>query len=255
MLVYAEQGVGDTIQFARYLPLLRSRGARVVLQAQTPLLTLLRPLADSVIGRDEALPEFDFHCPLMSLPLGFGTELASIPADIPYVRADPALVARWRRRLGARGRRRVGIAFSGNPDHMMDALRSIPASDFSPVLRCEGVDFHVLQTEIRDADAAVLPRYPHVHIHAEALRDFADTAALISLMDLVISVDTSVAHLAGAIGRPLWILLQYSADFRWMQQRNDTPWYPTARLFRQPAMRQWHQVIDAVAAALQPPSR
>jgi tetratricopeptide (TPR) repeat protein len=255
MLVYAEQGIGDTIQFARYLPLLRARGARVVLQAQTPLLTLLRPLADSVIGRDEALPKFDFHCPLMSLPLGFGTELASIPADIPYLRADPALVARWRRRLGARRGRRVGIAFSGNPDHVTDALRSIPASDFSPVLRCEGVDFHVLQTEIRDADAAVLPRYTRLHVHADALHDFTDTAALISLMDLVISVDTSVAHLAGAMGRPVWILLQHSADFRWMQRRDDSPWYPTARLFRQSAMRQWQPVIDAVAAALERPIR
>jgi hypothetical protein len=248
ILIYAEQGIGDTIQFVRYLPLLR---ARVVLRAQTPLHALLRPLADSVIGRDDPLPEFDFHCPLMSLPLAFGTDLASIPADIPYIFADPALVVRWRNRLGAPRRHRVGIAFSGNPDHATDALRSIPAAEFSPILRYRDIDFHVLQTEIRPADAAVLRNFPHVHIHADALRDFSDTAALISLMDLVITVDTSVAHLAGAMGKPVWILLQYNADFRWLQNRDDTPWYPTARLFRQPAMRRWTPAIDAVAAAWQ----
>jgi Flp pilus assembly protein TadD len=255
MLIYAEQGSGDTIQFARYLPLLRARGARVVLRAQTPLFPLLRPLADSVIDKTEQLPEFDFHSPLMSLPLAFGTELASIPAEIPYMFADPRRVARWRRRLGARQGRRVGIAFSGNPDHMLDALRSIPAADFAPVLRCKGIDFHVLQTQIRPADAAALHNLPRVHLHADALHDFADTAALLTLMDLVISVDTSVAHLAGAMGRPVWILLQYNADFRWMQQRDDTPWYPTARLFRQQTMRRWQPVIDAVAAALVRPVR
>jgi len=255
MLIYAEQGIGDTIQFARYLPLLRARGARVVLQAQTPLLPLLRPLADRVIDRNEVLPEFDLHCPLMSLPLAFGTELASIPADIPYIFADPHRVTRWRRRLGTRRRRRVGIAFSGNPDHAMDAQRSIPAADFAPLLRRKEIDFHVLQTQIRAADAAVLHSLPRVHLHAGALRDFADTAALLSLMDLVISVDTSVAHLAGAMGRPVWLLLQYNADFRWLQQREDTPWYPTARLFRQQTMHRWQPVIDAVAAALVRPVR
>ena len=251
MFVYAEQGTGDTIQFARYLPLLRARGARVVLQAQTPLVALLRPLADSVISRDEALPEFDFQCPLMSLPLAFGTDLSTIPADIPYIFADPVRVTHWHERLGPRRRHRIGIVFSGNPDHVSDVQRSIPAADFFPLLRCRGVDFHVLQTEIRDADAAVLAGYPNVHRHAEALHDFNDTAALIALMDLVISVDTSVAHLAGAMGKPVWILLQYNNDFRWLQERDDTPWYPTARLFRQPAMWQWRPVIDAVAAAWQ----
>jgi hypothetical protein len=129
----------------------------------------------------------------------------------------------------------------------MDALRSIPAADFSPLLRRDDIEFHVLQTEIRGADAAVL----RGHVHADALHDFADTAALLSLMDLVITVDTSVAHLAGAMGKPVWILLQYNADFRWLQQREDTPWYPTARLFRQQTMRHWQPVIDAVATAWQ----
>jgi tetratricopeptide (TPR) repeat protein len=255
MLIYAEQGNGDTIHFVRYLPLLRARGARVVLQAQTALVTLLRPLADSVIGPDEALPDYSLHCPLMSLPLAFGTDISSIPADIPYITADPARVAWWRRRVGAHRRRRVGIVFSGNPDHMTDMMRSIPAADFAPILRRAGVDFHLLQTEIRAADAAALRALPNLHQHADALHDFSDTAALISLMDLVISVDTSVAHLAGAMGKPVWILLSYSNDFRWLQKRDDTPWYPTARLFRQSTMGRWKPVIDAVAAALQATTR
>jgi ADP-heptose:LPS heptosyltransferase len=211
---------------------------------------LLRPLADGVIGPAEKLPPFDLHCPLMSLPLAFGTELETIPADIPYLAADPDHLTRWRRRLGARRRRRIGIAFSGNPDHATDALRSIPAALFARLLRREDTEFHVLQTEIRESDAAALAGIANIHTHVDALHDFADTAALIALMDLVISVDTSVAHLAGAMGKPVWILLQYNNDFRWLQNRDDSPWYPTAKLFRQPAMRQWPPVINAVAAAL-----
>ncbi len=251
MFVYAEQGTGDTIQFARYLPMLSARGARVVFQAQTSLVALLQPLADRVISRNEPLPEFDFQCPMMSLPLAFNTDLSTIPADIPYIFADPARVSHWHERLGPRRRHRIGVVFSGNPEHVSDLQRSIPAAEFFPLLRSTGVDFHVLQTEIRDADAAVLAAYPNVRRHADALHDFSDTAALIAQMDLVISVDTSVAHLAGAMGKPVWILLQYNNDFRWLQDRDDTPWYPTARLFRQPAMQQWRPVIGAVTAAWQ----
>lgn len=250
MLVYAEQGIGDTIQFVRYVPLLRARGAHVVLRAQAPLLPLLRPLADSTIDMNARLPAYDLHCPLLSLPLAFDTRLATIPAAVPYLSADAEHIARWRRRLGVRRRRRVGIALSGNPHHGLDTLRSISAADFAPVLRQGDIELHQLQKEIRPADSAALAKFAHVQTHTAELHNFADTAALISLLDLVISVDTSVAHLAGAMGKPVWIMLQFDADFRWMRDRSDSPWYPTARLFRQAAMREWQPVIDAVAAAL-----
>jgi len=249
MLVYAEQGLGDTIQFVRYVPLLRARGARVVLRAPPPLHSLLRPLADELIDMDAPLPKFDLHSPLLSLPLAFDTRVATIPADVPYLSADAEHLARWRRRLGAQRGYRVGLAVSGNAMHGLDALRSIPAADFLSAPLPRGLDVHLLQKEIREADAPVFAA-ADVKTHAEALHDFADTAALISLMDLVISVDTSAAHLAGALAKPVWIMLQFDCDFRWMRERADCPWYPTARLFRQPAMREWRPVIDAVAAAL-----
>ncbi len=249
MLVYAEQGLGDTIQFVRYVPLLRARGAKVVLRAPAPLLSLLRPLADEITDTNAPVPKYDLHCPLLSLPLAFDTRVATVPDEVPYLSADAAHIAQWRRRLGAKRRRRVGLVLSGNPSHGLDALRSIPAADFSPVLQQDGVEFHLLQKEIREADLPVLAA-ARVRTHTEALHDFTDTAALISLMDQVISVDTSVAHLAGALAKPLWIMLQFDADFRWMRERADCPWYPTARLFRQPSMREWRPVIEAVAAAL-----
>jgi tetratricopeptide (TPR) repeat protein len=250
MLVYAEQGIGDTIQFVRYVPLLRARGARVVLTAHAPLLSLLRPLADCIIDMNARPPAYDLHCPLLSLPLAFDTRLNTIPAEVPYLRADAEHIERWRRRMGASRRRRVGIAFSGNVQHALDALRSIPAADFAPILQQKGIEFHLLQKHIRPHDVTALAEFAGVQTHTEELHDFADTAALISLMDLVISVDTSVAHLAGAMGKPVWIMLQFDADFRWLRERNDSPWYPTARLFRQAAMREWKPVVDAVAAAL-----
>lgn len=249
MLIYAEQGFGDTIQFVRYVPLLRARGARVVLRAQAPLHSLLRPLADDLIDMNEPLPKFDLHCPLLSLPLAFDTRVATIPAEVPYLAADAGRIAHWRRRLGTKRGRRVGLALSGNPNHGLDALRSISATEFSPVLQQGRVEFHLLQREIREADLPAL-KAARVRTHAEALHDFADTAALISLMDLVISVDTSAAHLAGALAKPLWIMLQFDADFRWMRERADCPWYPTARLFRQPSMREWGPAIAAAATAL-----
>lgn len=247
LLLHAEQGLGDTIQFVRYAKLLRARGARVVLQVQAPLMKLLRELGDEIVAQDAPLPAYDLRCPLLSLPLAFGTDLASIPADIPYLHAEPARVAAWRQRLGPRTRRRVGVAWSGSPDHPDDALRSIPAAVLLPRLAACDVELHVVQKEIRDSDteAAGLARN-----HAEALTDFAETAALLAALDLVISVDTSVAHLAGALGLPTWILVQSSADFRWLRDRSDSPWYPTARLFRQSAREDWDSVISAVTAAL-----
>jgi tetratricopeptide (TPR) repeat protein len=248
LLLHAEQGLGDTIQFARYVPLARQRGGRVLLEAQPSLVPLLDGLADAIIARGAPRPPFDLHCPLLSLPLAFGTDLATVPGEVPYLAADPARLAAWRARLGARRRPRIGLAFSGSPEHPEDAARSIPAVLLAPLLAIGAVEFHLVQTEIRPPDAPQLPA--GVRIHAERLRDFADTAALVSLLDLVISVDTSVAHLAGALALPVWVLLPRGADFRWLRRRDDSPWYPTARLFRQDGSARWEPVLARVAARL-----
>ena len=250
LLLHAEQGLGDTIQFVRYVPLLRARGARVVLEVQAPLLPLLRGLADDAVAEGADLPPHDLRCPLLSLPLAFGTELATIPAKVPYLAADRRLVAAWRKRLGPATRPRIGLAFSGSPEHPEDALRSIPAETLRPLLALAEVEWHVVQKDIRPADAPVFAQVPAVRLHTERLETFAETAALLTQMHLVVSVDTSVAHLAGALGLPVWLLLQASADFRWLRGRSDSPWYPTARLFRQAKALAWEREILAVAQAL-----
>lgn len=250
ILLHSEQGLGDTIQFVRYVPMVRSLGARVVLEAQAPLLPLLSGFADVLVTEGADLPPHDVHCPLLTLPCLFGTELASIPADVPYVRADRRLVAAWQQRLGPAAKRRVGLAFSGSPDHPEDGLRSIPAALLQPLLAVTGVEFHVVQKDIRGPDAAALRDMPDVRVHADRLATFAETAALLTQMDLVISVDTSIAHLAGAMALPVWVLVQASADFRWLRGRSDSPWYPTARLFRQAKPLRWETEILLVADAL-----
>jgi len=257
MLLHAEQGLGDTIQFIRYAPLVRGLGARVILEVQPPLVPLLRDLADMVIAKGDPLPPYDLHCPLVSLPHAFATKVATIPAQIPYVRADPAKRTLWRDRLGPRGRLRIGVAWSGARDHPEDAVRSIPAALFLPPLAEANVELHVIQKDIRESDAAAVGAAPGLRVYADRLDDFSDTAALISELDLIVSADTSVAHLAGALGRPVWILVQFAPDFRWMRNRTDSPWYPTARLFRQRVRDEWGPVIAEVVAALtayRPPS-
>ncbi len=250
VVLTAEQGNGDSIQFARYAPLLRARGARVVLQVQAGLIGLLQPLADLVLDKQSPPPAFDLHCPLMSLPRAFGTELATVPDACPYLAVDAPKMDVWRARLGDAPGPRIGIAWSGNPDHMLDGERSVPVGLLAPLLRDRAGLFHLLQTEIRPVDAEHLRGYPDLHTHCADLADFRDTAAIATLMDLVITVDTSVAHLAGALGKPTWLLLPFSADFRWLRDRADSPWYPTMRLFRQRIAGDWRPVIEAVAAEL-----
>jgi tetratricopeptide (TPR) repeat protein len=247
ILLHAEQGLGDTLQFVRYAPLLRARGARVVLQVQAPLMALLADLADAVVERGSAPPAFDLRCPLLSLPSAFGTELHSIPADIPYLNAPPAHLSLWSARLGERTRPRIGIALSGADSHPEDAQRSIPAAAFLTAFAGIDAELHVLQKEIRPADAPALAPFS---VHDALIEDFRDTAALAALMDLVVTVDTAPAHLAGALGVPVWVLLQYGADFRWLSGRTDSPWYPTARLFRQPGYGDWPGALAQVNAAL-----
>jgi len=248
MLLHAEQGLGDTLQFVRYAPLLRARGARVVLQVQAPLTALLAGLADVVIRHGSEPPPFDLHCPLLSLPRAFGTDLSCIPAGIPYLHAPPAHLTLWSARLGERRRQRIGIAVSGDPSHPEDAQRSIPAAVFLDAFAGIDAELHVLQKNIRDADA---PDLAALRVHDPLIEDFRDTAALTALMDLVVTVDTAPAHLAGALGVPVWVLLQHGADFRWLRGRADSPWYPTARLFRQPRYGDWVGPLAAVNAALQ----
>lgn len=251
LLVHAEQGLGDTLQLARYAPVLAERGATVVLEVPPALEALLANSfpACRVLGEGAPLPDFDLHCPFLSLPLAFDTRLDSIPAQVPYLAPPAAAIGKWRDRLGPGGAPKIGIVWSGRSSHANDANRSIALSSLVP-LRGSGARLVSLQNEVRAGDASVLAANPEIlHFGAE-LEDFSDTAALVSLLDLVVSVDTSVAHLAGALGKPVWILLPFAPDWRWLLDRDDSPWYPTARLFRQPRIGDWDSVIDRVAREL-----
>jgi len=250
ILVHAEQGLGDTLQFCRYVPLIAERGAHVVLCVQPPLVDLLQnlPGARHVIPQGSTLPSFDWHCPLLSLPHAFRTTLQDIPAVTPYVHPDAVEVAAWRTRLSAARRPLVGLAWSGNPGHHDDARRSIPLVDFIAALPA-GLRYVCLQNDVRDADRPTLAAHPEIQSFG-ADRSFGDTAALCSSVDLVISVDTSIAHLSGALGQPTWILLSYGPDWRWLMDRSDSPWYPTARLYRQSSPGDWQGVLEDVCRNL-----
>lgn len=247
IVLMAEQGFGDTLHFVRYAALLRAQGARVVLLVPPDLVRLLAPLGDVVRAKGEAPPPFDALCPMLSLPNVFGTELETIPAEIPYLAAPQAEIEAWRARLPSTGRRRIGLAWSGNPEHLHDGDRSIPLAALAPLLALEGCEFHALHKVIRPGD---LPLPEGVADHRAALTDFAATAGLVAQMDAVVSVDTSVAHLAGGMGKALHLLLPLHADFRWLEGREDSPWYPTARLWRQTAQGGWTTPIARLAAAL-----
>ena len=246
ILLHAEQGFGDTLQFVRYAPLVARQGATVLLEVQPELKLLLSRTAGvaRVLPRGEELPPFDLHCPLMSLPLAFSTGVASVPAEVPYVRVPEELVAAWRDRL-PQGRLRVGVAWSGRSTHKNDRNRSIALARLAPLLAAD-VAFVSLQCELREEDRAALQAHGDLLCLGPELRTFADTAAVVSLLDLVISVDTALVHLAGALGKPAWIMLPAGPDWRWLLKRDDTPWYPTARLFRQPRLGDWESVVERV---------
>jgi hypothetical protein len=253
MLLHAEQGNGDAMQFLRYVPMVAALGAKVVLEIHRPLMSLAATVPGVADLRElgHPLPPFDLYCPLMSLPLAFRTELATIPAEIPYLTVPQQRLVRWRRRLGPRRRMRVGVAWSGNPAMGDDQFRSIPLAEFRRVLDRTDCEFHVVQSEVREADKTVLlNELPHVIDHSALSHDFADTAALISMLDLVIAVDTSVAHLSGAIGWPTWLLVRANADWRWRPGHDDSPWYPTMFLFHQSEPGVWQPVLDQVILQL-----
>jgi len=251
VLLHAEQGLGDTIQFARYVPLIAAGGAKVVLEVQSELKALMGNLAGAtkVIEPDETPPPFDVHCPLGSLPLALETELASVPAQIPYLAADETRLAKWTARLGAAARPRIAIAWAGNASHHNDRNRSIALARLAPLFAASA-SFISIQRELRTEDAAALAGQHRITHVGHDLADFSDTAAVLDLCDLVIAVDTAAAHLAGAMGRPVWVLLPFAPDWRWTLHGETTPWYPNARLFRQAAPGDWGGVIARVGAEL-----
>ncbi len=242
ILVHAEQGFGDTIQFARYLPLIVARGAQAVLACEHPLLPLLARLRGVlVVAKDATLPRYDAWIDQMSLPHIFATRPETIPAAAGYLLADPDRVARWRARLPHGGK--IGLAWGGNPAHSNDRRRSLPPAAVSRLLALVGGSVVNLQVGPRAGEAGLADFSP-------LLKDYAETAALVANLDLVLTVDTSVAHVAGALGVPCWLLLPFAPDWRWMLGRDDTPWYDSLRLFRQPSPGDWDGLLDAVAAAL-----
>jgi tetratricopeptide (TPR) repeat protein len=245
LLLHAEQGLGDTLQFVRFVRELAQPGVTIVIESQRPLVALLQSLGSvRVVPQGAPLPPFDFHLPLMSLPNVLGTRLDSIPAAVPYLIANAAKVAGWKSRFGHTRDLNVGVVWSGNPDHKSDRRRSIPAASVLPALTMPGVRLFSLQKDPRPEDRGTLHALANcVTDLAPELEDFTDTAAALSALDQVIAVDTSVAHLAGALGRPVWVMLPYALDWRWLRDREDSPWYPTMRLFRQSVPKDWTDVL------------
>jgi tetratricopeptide (TPR) repeat protein len=250
VLVKEEQGRGDVIQFLRYLRPLAEAGGRICLSIYPDLVPLAQELreVETVLGPDQDMVEYDLLTSIMSLPLAFATELATVPDRVPYLRVPASRVGRMAQHLGPAAGRRIGLAWSGSSASRERS--AVTAALLEPLLARPGYEFHCLQKEIFADDRAWLGRAGGIVTHETMLRDFGDTAALIEAMDLVISVDTAVAHLAGAMAKPVWIMLAFNPDWRWLLERANSPWYPTARLFRQPAPGDWPSVIQSVAATL-----
>lgn len=251
ILLYHEQGFGDTLQFCRYVQQVAEKGARVIVEVPRPLINVLKGLGgvSEWVAIGEPRPAFNYHCSIVSLPVVFQTTLATIPCANAYLRADERQIAKWTQILDAKTRPRVGIVWSGNPKHKNDHNRSIP---LAMLLRAipDCVEVVSLQKELRSEDASVLRGFPLVRHFGEELHDFSDTAALSSMMDVVVSVDTSVAHLSAALGQLTWVLLPYSPDWRWLLDRTDSPWYASVALYRQQAVGDWTQPLDKLRTDL-----
>jgi tetratricopeptide (TPR) repeat protein len=245
VLLVHEQGLGDTIQFVRYAPLVADLGARVLVGVQPPLKSVVAtvPGIAQIIADGEVLPEFDLFCPMLNLPRAFGTELATIPAKIPYIRPYQERLEKWRDRFVDDDRVRVGICWAGNTAHLNDRNRSIALPRLAKVLSVPGIDFVSIQKDVGEAQADVL-RAHGVRQLGQEFADFSDTAAVIALLDLVVAVDTSVAHLAGAMGKAVALLIPFSPDWRWLLDRTDSPWYTTIRIFRQDAVGDWDGPLE-----------
>ncbi len=249
ILLHAEQGIGDAIHFVRYSPMVKAMGLKVIVQCHDELVRLFKGIKgiDRVFGFQDPLPYFDFHCPLMTLPLLFKTDLSCIPADTPYISVEHAKVAQYQAMIKNNGNLKVGLVWAGKIEFTNNRFRSMSLKTLTPLFDVKGVDFYSLQKGPASAEAR---GFENIIDLTYTLRDFSDTAGLISNLDLVISVDTAVAHLAGALAKPVWIMLPYCPDWRWMLHRDDSPWYPTARLFRQDTFNDWTKTIMAVKESL-----
>jgi Flp pilus assembly protein TadD len=256
LLVYAEQGYGDVIQFSRFVPLIASR-ARVVFEVPRELLGLLADLpgVDQMVARGDPLPPYDAHCALLSLPRWLGITVERVLGDLPYVSAAPQKRQNWRDRVGELSGLRIGLAWAGNPPLASDRRRSISLDKFSRLAEVSGVSFVSLQKGVAAEQTLSPPAGMVVHDWTADLHDFADTAALVSELDLVIAVDTSVVHLAGALGHPVWLLNRFDSCWRWQIDSERSPWYKTLRQFKQPKPGDWDSVFSQVKAALESASR
>jgi Flp pilus assembly protein TadD len=253
ILVQTEQGYGDTFQFIRYAQLLKERGAKVIVECQ-PKTERLLPFAhgvDEIISRDEKLPKCDRYIQLLSLSHLFSTTLENVPAGTPYISAPPELTKKWGERAIAAAGYKVGLVWRGNPQNTINPKKSIPIDDVAGLCALEGINWFSIQLDAGQDELGVLRACAPIEECGPQLTDWAETAALISMLDLVITVDTGVAHLAGALGKPVWILLSHIPDWRWMLERADSPWYPTARLYRQPAPGDWLAVLSQIRANLE----
>ncbi len=253
ILLWAEQGLGDVIQFIRYVPMVFEKTDKIIVECRKELIVLIQGIngIHQVVAQGQQLPDFDFHCPLLTLPLVFNTTLQTIPATIPYIMSDRQKVLMWRERLQSDSARlKVGLCWAGNPAHRNDLNRSISLDMFSPLGEMEDVTFYSLQKGEAAGQTGNPPNRMHLVDYTNDLNDFSDTAALIENLDLVISVDTVIVHLAGALGKPVWTLLPFMPDWRWMLDRGDSPWYPTMRLYRQPAYGDWDSALKMIKLEL-----
>ncbi|OHE87692.1 MAG: hypothetical protein A3G75_03405, partial [Verrucomicrobia bacterium RIFCSPLOWO2_12_FULL_64_8] len=258
VLLYSEQGLGDTLQFVRYAPLIAQRGGRVFIECQPELKRLLKSVTgiEEIIGRGEPLPDFDVHCSLLSLPLALDTRLDTIPAAMPYLQSEPHIAAYWKEKIGGGTELKVGLVWAGsareqNPRaNSVDRRRSLALRQLEPLAKVPGVRWFSVQKGEPASQAKSPPQGLALVDYTEELRDFADTAGLVANLDLMITVDTSVAHLAGAMAKPVWMLSRLDGCWRWLLEREDSPWYPSMRIFRQHAHGNWADVISRVAAAL-----
>ena len=252
LLIHDEQGYGDTFQFLRMVPWARRRsGARVILEVNPDSLTLAQRSGgfDDIIARGTLPPRFDMHCEMMSLPHAMGLQLSDLPGSMPYLTPDPLRLSKWRARLADLPRPLVALVWAGRPSHYNDARRSMTLADLAPLAQ-PGVTFLALQKGPAAAQASSAPEGMRLVSLSDDIADFEDTAAILSIADLLISVDSAPIHLAGALGRPAWVMLPFVAEWRWLLKRNDSPWYPSLRLFRQSRADDWHDVLTTMATAL-----
>jgi tetratricopeptide (TPR) repeat protein len=252
ILLHADEGFGDALQFCRYAPLLHYQGARVVLEVRNPLVSLLAHLKGvaEVVAYGDVLPSFDVHCPMGSLPRAFNADANTIPLAAGYLRSTAKDLDKWRSKLGDRNKPLIGLAWSGNRKHGNDHNRSVALADLARALP-SGFEYVSLQKEMSEADQAVLKSRPDISTFSAELTDFTDTAALCDLVDVVVSVDTSVVHLAGALGRPVWVLLPFNPDWRWLLDRTDSPWYDSTKLYRQERPGDWQSVFERIRTDLE----